>query len=306
MYISIRNFVDKDLSTLVHLLNETHKGSYEFVPYEAEEIRSYIQERNFEILLAEGDSKVLGATAYVDGHWGEEIRWLAVPESPDRKTIEAELVKRIEKCVKGETVFTGVDAESPEINEWIERGYRTEGGLYHMVARLDRLRPLPSVTSDIFVRSLRTDEEKEFVEVVNAGFGWERIKTGLIQRWKSDCPLFSEEWISVAEFNKRIISVVASRPDVDYNEYFGGKRGYLGPATTLPEFRSKHLASVLTQRAMNFLFQNGMDSVALHTSEQNVPSVTLLKKLGFEIKHHWRFMRKNLSQKVSKKHLVKN
>ena len=95
----------------------------------------------------------------------------------------------------------------------------------------------------------------------------------------------------MAELNNKIVSVVASRLDIEYNEFFGGKRGYIGPATTLSEHRSKHLASVLTCRTMNFLFEKGMNSVALYTSEQNIPSLTLLRKLGFKVGHHWKFMR---------------
>lgn len=47
---------------------------------------------------------------------------------------------------------------------------------------------------------------------------------------------------------------------------------------------------------MNFFFEKGMNSVALHTSEQNVASITLLQEIGFMIGHHWKFMRKDLSQ----------
>lgn len=55
---------------------------------------------------------------------------------PNQKAVKDALISEIEKQVKGETVFTVVDAESPEIKEWIERGYRAEGGLYHMVLDL--------------------------------------------------------------------------------------------------------------------------------------------------------------------------
>jgi hypothetical protein len=34
--------------------------------------------------------------------------------------------------------------------------------------------------------------------------------------------------------------------------------------------------------------------VVLHTSELNVPSVTLLRNIGFEVGHHVKFLRKNL------------
>lgn len=72
------------------------------------------------------------------------------------------------------------------------------------------------------------------------------------------------------------------------------RRGYLGPAATLPEFRGRGLASALTQKAMNFLFVKGMDSVALYTGERNKPSVHLLKKLGFRVGHHWKILVKRL------------
>jgi ribosomal protein S18 acetylase RimI-like enzyme len=102
--------------------------------------------------------------------------------------------------------------------------------------------------------------------------------------------------VLVFEIDKKIVSVVVSRPDVEYNEFFSGRRGYLGPIATIPEHRGKNLASALTRQAMNFLFEKGMDSAALYTSEQNVPSVNLLRKLGFKVGHHWKLMRKNLSR----------
>jgi len=294
--MNIRNFVWRDLASIVKLLNEEYRGAYEFIPYNEDKLRSWIQEGNLKILIAEEKGEVLGAVASREGHWGDEIEWLAVSESPNQKLIEKALVREIEKHVKSGAVFTVVDAESPKINEWIERGYKPEGGLYHMVARLDGLKPLPKVPEGILIRSLKPEEEKELVEAVNAGFGWERLKKGVIQKWKIECPPFSEEWIQVAEIKNKIVSVVASRPDVEYNEFFGGKRGYLGPAATLPEYRGKNLASALARRTMNFLFEKGMDSVALYTSEENIPSVTLLRKLGFKVGHHWKFMRTKLSQ----------
>jgi ribosomal protein S18 acetylase RimI-like enzyme len=294
MLFQIRSFAEKDLPTIVRLLNETNRGAYEFTPYDEDSLKSRIQERHFQILMAVENGKTVGSVAYNDGHWGEEIEWLTTAESPNRKTIENELVREAEKCVKRQAVFTAVDAGSPKISEWIERGYKPEGGLYQMIARLDCIKPLPRVPEGIILRSLKPQEEKELVEAVNAGFGWQRLEMGIIQRWKSECPPFSEEWVHVAEHNHKIVSVVASRLDVDYNRFFNGKRGYLGPAATLTEYRSKNLASTLTLRAMNFLFEKGMNSVALYTSEQNTASIALLRKLGFEVGHNWKFMRKNL------------
>jgi ribosomal protein S18 acetylase RimI-like enzyme len=295
MTAQVQSFTDKDLSSLVKLLNETYRESYEFIPFNEEKLRSQIRERNLKILVAEEESEIIGSVSYNNGHWGEEIEWLAVSESPNRKHLENLLVREIEKYVKGEKVFTVVDAESPKISEWTERGYKPKGGLYHMVARLDGSKPLPKVTEGTIISSLKPEEEKYFVEAVNAGFGQERLKQGAIQRWKSEYPPFSEEWIHIAKLDSKIVSVVVSRPDVKFNKFFRGNRGYLGPAATLSKYRGKNFASALTCRAMNFLFKKGMDSAALYTSEQNIPSVTLLQKHGFKIGHHWKFMRKNLS-----------
>jgi ribosomal protein S18 acetylase RimI-like enzyme len=68
----------------------------------------------------------------------------------------------------------------------------------------------------------------------------------------------------------------------------------LGPAATLPEFRGKHLASALTARSMNLLFQKGMDSARLGTSEKNVSSIALLHSLGFKVDNVRKILQKKL------------
>jgi ribosomal protein S18 acetylase RimI-like enzyme len=294
--IKIRNFSEKDLTTIVNLLNDAYREAYEFTPYYEDDIRSWIQRGNVKIFVAEAKGEILGVASYREGHWGEEIEWLAAKEIENKRAVEDALVKAIESNVKGSAVFTAVDAESPKINDWIERGYKAEGGLYQMITKLDGLKPTPKVPEGITLRSLKPDEEKAFVEAVNVGFGWERISIGAIQRWKDEHPPFSEEWIHVADDGGKIVSVVVSRPDTEYNAYYGGKRGYMGPAATIPQYRGKGLASALTCRAMNFLYLRGYDSVALYTVEQNISSVSLLRKLGFQVSHNWKFMRKNIQR----------
>lgn len=293
MSAKIRGFADKDLLILVKLLNEAYANAYEFKPYSEDWICSWLKGGTLKILMAEENGKIVGSAAYHDGHWGEEIEWLITPETPDRELTENALVVEAEKFVKRDTVFTVVDAGSPKIEEWTQRGYKQEGGLYHMVARLDGLKPIPEAPEGTVLRSLKPEEEKEFVDAVNAGFGTERVKMGDIQTWKTENPPFNEEWVHVAEAKGKIVSTVVGKPDTICNKFFNAHRGYLGPAATLPEYRGKNLASMLTIRAMNFLFEKGMNSVALHTSEANVPSTTLLRKIGFEVGHNWKFMRKH-------------
>jgi hypothetical protein len=209
--MDIRDFVQRDLPQLVSLLNRAYGESYEFIPYSEDKLLSWIEEGNQKILVAVQNGEVLGSVAYRSEHWGEEIGWLAVLERADRKPTEDALVSEIEKHFRGETVFTAVDVGSPKTREWIERGYKPEGGLYHIVARLEGLKPLPKIPLGTIIRSLKPEEEEEFVEAVNAGFGSERLKLGAIQKWKSEGPPFSEEWICVAEIDKKIVSVVVSR-----------------------------------------------------------------------------------------------
>jgi len=166
-----------------------------------------------------------------------------------------------------------------------------------MIAKLHGIRPLPTVPECVTIRSSRLDEEEKVVETVNSVFGWERLKKGFIEEGKVESPPFDEAWVHLAMLKDRIVSVVVAWPAIKYNEFFGGRRGYLGPAATVPEFRSKKLASALSVQAMNFLFEKGMDTAALHTSELNIPSVTLLRNIGFEVGHHIVFLRKNLLRK---------
>jgi hypothetical protein len=93
-----------------------------------------IREGKLTILAAEKEGQVLGSVAYHDGQWGEEIEWLFVSEKQDAKIVENILIGEIEKYVKRGVVFTTVDAESPKIKDWEERGYRPNNEVYHMVA----------------------------------------------------------------------------------------------------------------------------------------------------------------------------
>jgi ribosomal protein S18 acetylase RimI-like enzyme len=163
-----------------------------------------------------------------------------------------------------------------------------------MSARLDGLKPAPTVAGGIGLRSLRVGEEEKLVEIMNDGFGWRRLDLRVIEGWRVEDPPFSEDWVQVAEADGRIVSAVVARPDTDYNKYLHLRRGYLGPAATLPDFRNKQLASALTGQAMNFLFEKGMNSARLGTSEQNFSSITLLRSLGFQVDNVRKILRKNI------------
>jgi len=295
--LKIRKFAETDLLTVVKLLNKIGPvhGLYEFIPYTQERFLSEIKENNATLLVAE-DSKIEGFIA-LSRRYREEIRQLCVRPGSKRKMIEDLLVAEIEKEVKGEEIGLMVSSRGVKIADFVRRGYEIEGGLCHLLAKLDCLHPIPSVPEGYVLRNLTPDEESALVKVVNAAFDRERIQKGVIEQWKAEGKILDETWIHVADWKGKILSVVVARRDVEYNRYFDAKRGYLGPVATLPSHTRKGLATALSQQAMNFLFNKGMDSVALYISENNIASVSMFKKLGFKVKHRWKFLHKNIFQR---------
>jgi ribosomal protein S18 acetylase RimI-like enzyme len=293
----VSEFANKHLPTTVRLLNEEYRNSYEFIPFNEERVLSQIQRRRLRILVAEEEDQVLGLIGTRAEERSEEnIYWLAAREGHDKRTVEDTLLEEVEKSAEGETISTMVDEGSPRITYWTSRRYHLQPGFQRMSARLDGLKPVPRVAEGIKLRSLRPEEEEGLVTVVNAGFGWQRLEPGVLERWKSEDPPFNEAWVQVAEVDGRLVSAVVAKPDTDSIKYLHLKRGYLGPATTLPEFRNKHLASALTARAMNLLFEKGMDSARLGTSEQNASSIALLQSLGFKVDVVRKILRKELNK----------
>ncbi|MGA2523601.1 MAG: GNAT family N-acetyltransferase [Candidatus Bathyarchaeia archaeon] len=294
MIAQIRNFEESDLPFLLELLKEPDSEQrLLYMHYGNGNFSSWLKERSIKVLIAENNNGIIGSAAYNDGFWGEEIEWLVTCGTPDRKLVENMLIREAEKYVKRDTVFTSVNAGSSRVEEWVQRGYCPNGGLYYMITKLSRFKSIPKIPEGVLLRCLKPEEENEFVQVVNAGFGWERVKLGDIEKWKAESPPFDEEWIYVAESDGKLVSVVVAKPDIGYNRFFNANRGYLGPAATLPEYRGKNLASALTVHAMNSLFKQGMDSVCLFTNEANAFSIKLLQKIGFQIGFHWKFMLKH-------------
>lgn len=288
--------METDLSATVKLLNKTGPiyGRYEFVPYTQASFLSEIKENDEIVLVAEND-EIEGFVA-LSRHFDEEISQLCVRPGTGQKRIEDLLVAEIEREVKGEEVGLMVSSKSARIADFVRRGYEVEGGLYHMLAKLTSLCPVPPVPKGYVLRNLASDEENALVKAVNTAFNRERIQKGVIKKWISEDVILDETWIHVADFKGKIVSAVVARRDAEYNRYFGARRGYFGPVATLPSHARKGLATALARRAMNFLFNKGMDSVAMYISETNIASISMFKKLGFKVKHRWKFLHKNLKK----------
>lgn len=286
MTVQITEFAKRQLAAIVRLLNDEYRDDDddEFIPFNEERVQSEIRNRRLRLLVAEENGKVVGLIGtHSHENLEEHVTWIAAGKGQNHSAVENMLVDAVEKNAKASTVLIMIDEGSPRIAEWISRGYMLRPGFQRMSARLNGLTPVPKVGEDTELRSLRADEEEEFVETVNRGFERKRLELGDLENWRVEDPPFTEEWVQVADVNRRIVSAVVAKPDTDAMKYLHLNRGYLGPAATLPEFRNRHLASALTARAMNFLYEKGMDSVILGTSEQNVSSITLLRSLGFQV-----------------------
>lgn len=295
MALQIAEFTDNDLPSIVELLNEEYRNSNEFIPFDEERVLSQIRRRHLTILVVKEKSKILGIIGtHLHENSEKDVSWLAAIRGPNQEDIENTLITEVEKDPAVNTIVTAIDEGNPKISKWIKRGYELQPGFERMSAKLNGMIPIPKIGTGVILRSLRSNEEKEFVAAVNAGFGWQRLEPGDLEIWKSEDPPFNEDWVQVAEIEGKILSAVVAKPDTDANKYMHLKRGYLGPAATHPEFRNRHLASALTARSMNFLFEKGMDSVRLGTSEQNVSSNALLRSLGFRVENVRKTMRKKL------------
>jgi ribosomal protein S18 acetylase RimI-like enzyme len=292
MTVKISSLDRKHLPFVAELMNEEYGGSLEFIPFDEERILSEIQRRHITVLVAKDDERVVGFIGTHADDRGEDIHWLATRKGPEGKAVRDMLVNEAERNAKGDSIMRMIDEGSPEIKEWESRGYVLEPGFQRMTAELRGPTRVLEVDEGIRLRTLRPGEEAAFVETVNAGFGWERLELGDFEKWKAEDPPFDEEWVQVAEAAGKIVSVVVAKPDTDYNKYLHCRMGYLGPATTLPDFRNKHLASALTARAMNLLFEKGMNMVRLGTSEKNVSSIALLRSLGFHVENVRKILRK--------------
>jgi ribosomal protein S18 acetylase RimI-like enzyme len=296
MTIQISEFApERHLKALTELLNNEYRDSFEFVPFDEERIKYQIRRWNISVLVAEEKGSAVGLIGtHLEEHGEVDVSWLAAREGYNRKRIENLLVDTVERKAKGDSVSAGVEEGSPRIKDWIQRGYSLNPGWLRMSAKLDHLKEIAKVVGDTKLRSLKLSEEEKLVEVMNTGFGWRRLELGALENWRVEDPPFTEDWVQVAEVDGRIVSAVVARPDTESNKYLHLNRGALGPAATLPAFRSRHLASALTTRAMNLLFEKGMDSVRLGTSELNIPSQTLLRNLGFQVDNVRKILRKKL------------
>ncbi|MFO7712773.1 MAG: GNAT family N-acetyltransferase [Dehalococcoidia bacterium] len=292
--MKMRPYRETDISELAEIVNEAYKQEYEFIPYTAENLQAELRPASTVLLAIDEQGRTVGL-AYLRQDWyGETVTTCARPGT-DWVEIEGFLLAAIEPSNKTGHITTSIDPEDEErIGFFGARGYRIQSSLYQMVADLDKPLPALRLAEGYTVRSLRPDEEDPLIKLANAAYNSERLRPGVLAKWQADDPDFRVEWVQVAECENELVAMVRGSSDREYNEHCGDRRGYLGPAATLPAHRGKGLSKALTARAMTVLRQHGMHSACLYTWEGNPAAVELTRYLGFRLGHEWKIFGKKL------------
>jgi len=290
----IRHHSVSDLPAILALLDRCSADRYEYIPPTADALVRRLATEDLRILVADDGARLLGSAACHLGHWGEEIEWLVSTEGESCGDVRDRLVAELEGQARDSRVSVRLDAVPTVLAEWRARGYLVDGGIFHLVADLTGRTSPPSLSPRLSARSVEPRELDQVVEVVRSAYGWERLTVDQIESWKTQYPPFDERWILAIERAGRLVSIIVARPDGEYNDRHGARRGYLGPAATLPAHRRQGLAAFLAVRASDLLVAHGMRSAAAHVYETNTASLALTRTLGFEVRHHWVYVRKTL------------
>jgi len=292
--MNLRTYREEDLPEVVRILNAAHGGSHEFIPYIEEDVRGEIARASDVLIATDEPDRILGI-AYLRQDWyGETVTLCAWPDS-NREEVESLLLSTIEPQNKTGHITTAVDpADHERLAFFYARGYEIDSSLYQMIADLEQPQNPPPLLEGYIVRSLNPDEEEALIELANAAYDGERLRPGILEKWRAQDPDFRVDWVQVAEYRDQLVAAVVGRSDRERSEYYNARLGYLGPAATLPAHRGKGLSRALTARAMNVLRDHGMKQVCLHTWAGNPAALELIKHLAFRLDHEWKILGKTI------------
>ncbi len=296
--MNVREYRANELPALAEVANNHLRNEYEFTPYTARELLDWISNRPKSAILVAEETEPIGFALLRTAQDGRiaDIRVLATPEGSAGKSARLGLIEAAES-LPYEKLSIDLSENSDLFDLFASRGYKRAPGDCHFTRSLSSLPPEPPIPEAILVRTLREGEEAELIEVINSSFQRERLQRVEIDRWFREDPDFSLDWVHVAEKDGLLVGAVCARSDAQYNEYYGAKRGYLGPTGTRPEFTGKGINRHLNWRALKFLRSKGMTDVSLYTGEDNAPVHKIMKDLGYELKHMWFGFNKTLGNK---------
>lgn len=292
--LQIRKYEEDDLSILVKIVNENHLDYpdffYEFIPYTEKTLRPKVEGQP--LVFVAKNHAIEGFIA-CSTDWGMRINMLCVKPGPNRTKIEDMLISKVEEETKGRKVFVWLSSDG-RIADFEKRGYESYGGLYHLLRSLNNTPPIPPLEKGITLRSMAKGEEKEITRIFYdpKHVGTNIFKPGFTKNWK-------EDWNHIAEWDGKIVAIICSRPRHTFNTYFNAKRAEIWGPIALPECRGHPdyrgaISKPLMCRALNSLQGKGMEFATIWDVEWPPEPTNFCMSLGFRVKNHWKFLRKQL------------
>lgn len=292
--MQLRSYCQTDIPELASLVNESDRACYEFIPHTEEALKARLKGASYVVLALDEQDRVHGLAYLSQDWWGETVT-LHTPLQPQRPETISSLLSGVEPQSQTGSLTALVDATEHELLAlFAASGYQTQSTSYHMVAELDRSRLLPQVPEGYVMRNLRPHEEQALIRLANTAYRTQRLQPGILTKWRTEDFAFNLDCVKVAQHETDLVAVVVARSDDEYNRYYHARRGYLGPAATLPAHSGKGLSKALTAAAMNSLRDRGMHTVCLHTWQTNQPALAVTQGLGFRPAHKWAVLHKRL------------
>lgn len=293
--MNIRQYEEADLESILELANRKNRNLHEFVPLTSKSLQLWIEDAQLLVVVAE-DSQLEGFAIGERGWPGEpdeiEISMLCAETQANAASVEKSLIDASESISEANGIVTLIPIGDPRIAEYEEWGFRLDGGLLQLTRPLGEMPPQPPIMKGARIRSLKNGEEEEFVKLLNTSYARPRLTLKDLKAWHRDDPQFNYDRVQVVEYQGKLIGAGVSRTDIEYNAHYHKKRGYLGPAGTLPEFRGRGLNKAVNWHAMKSAKEHGMDSVSLYTHEENFPILKLTYDLGYTLVYHWKLLRR--------------
>lgn len=292
--VNIRAYTETDLEAILDLANRRNRDTHEFAPLTAKSLKEWIEDSKLLVLIAE--DKQLTGFAVAEKGWPAEpdeiqISMLCVEATGNAASVERELIEKCQKHSEAKGILTTLPIGDPKIKQQQEWGFQLDGGILQLTRSLAKMPPQPPLMKGAKIRGLMKGEEEEFVSLLNTSYARPRLTINELESWQRRDPLFKYGWIQVVEYDGRLIGAGVARRDLEYNEYYHAKRGYLGPSGTLPEFRGRGLNKSVNWHAMNAAKHFGMTSASLYTHEENFPVLKLTHELGYTIVYHWKMLK---------------
>ncbi len=293
-------FQHENLPGLVALLNEAERNLRDFRPYSEEEVsRSILQDEAFDaegLILAWDETQLVGAAfSFVDPEYVSFqnqrrgfLRWIRVRTQTNSIEVRNSLLEASLKFMasKGmtEALVSVSSHNQSDLDYYYQGGFAIVRKFNYMERPLSQQLEENALPPDYAWTHFHPGEEAEWVNCINAAFKqhWGKRPTSLneFSRWTSD-PAFDPTGVIGIRRDVILVGVIYCEIDSAYVDYTGRKRSMLWIIGVISSERGLGLGEKLTLEGLKWSLANGMEIGALFVDSENLPAVSLYRKLEF-------------------------